>query len=155
MKTADVLMQQALSDNTFPGGVLLVSRDDRVVFFKAYGYADIFSKRAMTKDTIFDLASLTKPLATTLAVIMLIQENKLSLEQKLGSILSSFKRTEKDRIKIKHFLAHVSGLPDYRPYYPKSLYNTCSPIGANSGSLTRNFRKADCLFSWGRSANLR
>jgi CubicO group peptidase (beta-lactamase class C family) len=119
MKTADQLMQQALTDNVFPGGVLLVARDDRIVFCEAYGYADIFTKRAMTKDTIFDLASLTKPLATTLAVIMLIQENKLGLEQKLGSILSSFKSTEKDTIKIKHLLAHVSGLPDYKPYYLK------------------------------------
>ena len=119
MEAADLIMQQALSDNIFPGGVLLVSRDDRIVFCKAYGYADIFTKRVMTEDTIFDLASLTKPLATTLAIIMLIQENKLSLEQKLGSILSSFKRTEKDRIKIKHLLAHVSGLSDYRPYYLK------------------------------------
>jgi CubicO group peptidase (beta-lactamase class C family) len=119
METADSLMQQALSDNIFPGGVLLVSRDDRIVFCKAYGYADIFTKRAMTKDTIFDLASLTKPLATTLAVIMLIQENKLGLEQKLGSVLPSFKSTGKDKIKIKHLLAHVSGLPDYKPYYLK------------------------------------
>ncbi len=119
METADSLMQQALSDNTFPGGVLLVSRDARIIFCKAYGYADIFTKRPMTKDTLFDLASLTKPLATTLAVILLIQENKLGLEQNLGSILPSFKSTEKDKIKIKHLLAHVSGLPDYKPYYLK------------------------------------
>jgi CubicO group peptidase (beta-lactamase class C family) len=119
MKTADLLMKQAISDNVFPGAVLLVSRDKRIVFNKAYGFADVFTKRAMTQDTIFDLASLTKPLATTLAVMMLIQEDKLGLEQKLGSILSSFKNSEKARIKIKHLLAHVSGLPDYKPYYLK------------------------------------
>jgi CubicO group peptidase (beta-lactamase class C family) len=117
MKTADSLMQQAISDNVFPGAVLLVSRDERIVFHKAYGLADMFTERAMTKDTIFDLASLTKPLATTLAVMMLIQENKLGLDQTLGSILSSFKYSDKDQIEIKHLLAHVSGLPDYKPYY--------------------------------------
>ncbi len=117
MKSVDALMHQALAQNVFPGGVLLVSRAYEIVFFKAYGLANIFAKKAMTKDTIFDLASLTKPLATTLAVMVLIQDNQLGLEQELGSIISSFKNTEKEEIKIKHLLAHVSGLPDYRPYY--------------------------------------
>jgi CubicO group peptidase (beta-lactamase class C family) len=117
MKSADFLMHQAVSQNVFPGGVLLVSQGAEIVFCKAYGYANIFTKKTMTKDTIFDLASLTKPLATSLAVMVMLQDNKLSLEQKLGSIISSFKNTEKEEIRIKHLLGHVSGLPDYRPYY--------------------------------------
>ena len=71
----------------------------------------------MTDDTFFDLASLTKPLATTLAVIRLIQQSKLELEQKIGSILPEFKKTNKENIKIKNLLYHNSGLPDYNPYY--------------------------------------
>jgi CubicO group peptidase (beta-lactamase class C family) len=121
MKTADQLMQQAVTEDVFPGGVLLVSKNVRIVFCKAYGFADIFTKRKMTKDTIFDLASLTKPLATTLAVMMLIQQEKINLEQTLGSILPRFKNTEKDKIRIDQLLAHVSGLPDYRPYYLKLI----------------------------------
>ena len=117
MKTADLLMKQDISENVFPGAVLLVSRNERLVFLKAYGFADVFTKRAMATDTIFDLASLTKPLATTLAVMMLIQQNMMGLDQNLGSIDPTFTNSEKDRIKIKHLLAHVSGLPDYKPYY--------------------------------------
>lgn len=71
----------------------------------------------MTKDTIFDLASLTKPLATTLAVIKLIQDSELELDQLLESVIPEFKNTDKGLIKIKHLLGHNSGLPDYRPYY--------------------------------------
>ena len=72
MESANNLMKEAVSDNVFPGGVLLVSKDDPVIFFEAYGHANIFSGRPMTIHTIFDLASLTKPLATTLVIMKLI-----------------------------------------------------------------------------------
>ncbi|MCP4351262.1 MAG: serine hydrolase [Desulfobacterales bacterium] len=117
MEQVDKLMKQALHDSVFPGGALLVSKQGSVVFFEAYGYANIFSKCKMTKDTIFDLASLTKPLATTLAIIMLIQQGKLDIEQSIGHVLPVFKKTEKEQIKIKHLLTHNSGYPDHRPYY--------------------------------------
>jgi CubicO group peptidase (beta-lactamase class C family) len=117
MERVDTLMQRALSENIFPGGVLLFSKEDALIFGKAYGYANIFSKRKMTRDTVFDLASLTKPLATTLAVMRLIQQGKLDLEQNLGSVLPQFKKTDKDHINIRGLLGHNSGLPDYRPYY--------------------------------------
>jgi CubicO group peptidase (beta-lactamase class C family) len=111
------LMQAAVAENIFPGGVLLVSKANTVAFFEAYGYADIFSKRPATKETVFDLASLTKPLATTLAVMRLILQGRMELDQQLGSILPRFKNSDKSRITIKHLLCHNSGLPDYRPYY--------------------------------------
>jgi len=117
MRQVDSLMHQGLSDKVFPGAVLLISRGDSILFIKAYGYANIFTKYPMAEDTIFDLASLTKPLATSLAIMNLVQENKLDLEQSLGSVLLKFKKTEKEQIKIKHLLSHTSGLPDYRPYY--------------------------------------
>jgi len=117
MRQVDTLMQKGLSDKVFPGAVLLISREDSILFRKAYGYANIFTKCPMVEDTIFDLASLTKPLATTLTIMNLVQANKLDLEQSLGSVLPKFKKTEKEQIKIKHLLSHTSGLPDYRPYY--------------------------------------
>jgi CubicO group peptidase (beta-lactamase class C family) len=110
-------MYQAVSEGVFPGAVLLVSKEDKIVFFEAFGYANLFSKNVTTRDTVFDLASLTKPLATTLSVMVLIQQGKLSLEQRIDWILPRFRKTEKKEIKIKHLLCHVSGLPDYRPYY--------------------------------------
>ena len=120
MEQIDRLMKQAVSDHVFPGGVLLVSKNDGVVFFEAYGYADIFSERAMTKDTVFDLASLTKPLATTPAIMRLVSQQRLKLGQHLGSILPCFHHSDKSGITIKQLLCHRSGLADYQPYY-KSL----------------------------------
>ncbi len=119
MRQVDTLMHQGISDKVFPGAVLLISKEDSILFKKAYGYANIFTKCPMTEDTIFDLASLTKPLATTLAIMKLVQEHELDLEQTLGSVLPYFINTEKEQIKIKHLLSHTSGLPDYRPYYKK------------------------------------
>jgi len=117
MKQVDKLMQQAVSDNVFPGAVLLVSRGGETFFFEAYGEANIFSNISVEKDTVFDLASLTKPLATTLAVMKLFQQGKLDIEANLGNVLPQFKATDKEDITIRHLLCHNSGLPDYRPYF--------------------------------------
>jgi CubicO group peptidase (beta-lactamase class C family) len=113
------LMNDAVSGNVFPGGVLLVSVDGEVVFFEAYGVENLFSGNPMTRETIFDLASLTKPLATTLAVMTLVQRSNLTLNQNLGAILPQFKNTDKEKVRIEHLLYHNSGLPDYRPYYTR------------------------------------
>ena len=119
----DSLMKQAVAKEIFPGGVLLVAEKEEIVFFKAYGYAHLSGLRPMTKETIFDLASLTKPLCTTLAVMKLVQYDQIELEDPLGQILPEFERTDKAGIKLKNLLYHDSGLPDYRPYY-KALKRT-------------------------------
>jgi len=121
MSQINDLMIKGVKDKVFPGGVLLVSKNDSIIFFEAYGYANIFSKRIMTKNTIFDLASLTKPLATTLAVMKLIQQEKLDLEQNLGTVLPKFRDTDKKQITVRNLLCHNSGLSDYRPYYIELL----------------------------------
>ena len=104
MKRVDSLMHQAIKDRIFPGGVLLVSRDNRIEFFEAYGCADLFSGAPVTKDTIYDLASLTKPLATTLAVMQLIQESRLSLDQPAVSILPRFMDPLMSQVTIRHLV---------------------------------------------------
>ena len=71
----------------------------------------------MTRDTLFDLASLTKPLATTLAVMHMVNHGVLALDWTISSILPEFDSSGKEKITIRHLLAHVSGLPDYVPYY--------------------------------------
>ena len=114
---ADNLMQKAVSENVFPGAVLLVSRNGSILLHNAYGVADLFTRRAVTRETIFDLASLTKPLTTSLAVMVLIQQGKIRLDQKLGKLLPAFKGDEKSQITVRQLLAHNSGLADYKPFY--------------------------------------
>ena len=117
MEAVDKLMRQAIGDKVFPGGVLLVSKEGEILFHEAYGVAHLSSRTPVTVETNFDLASLTKPLATTLAVMWLVQHNQIKLEQHLGQLLPEFEHTDKASIKPEHLLYHNSGLPDYRPYY--------------------------------------
>ena len=147
MQQVDTLMHKGISDKVFPGAVLLISREDSILFIKAYGYANILTKCPMTEDTIFDLASLTKPLATTLAIMNLVEGNKLDLEQSLGSVLPKFKKTEKEQIKIKHFLSHTSGLPDYRPYY-KELAKL--PMGSRKDALMDLIAREPLIYQTGK-----
>jgi len=122
MTQVEHLMQQAVTDKVFPGAVLLVSKKGNLLFHDAYGFRDLLAKPPMTTGTIFDLASLTKPLATALAMMVLVQQKKIGLEQNLGDVLPAFKKDQKASIKIKHLLYHNSGLADYRAFYKKIAY---------------------------------
>ena len=110
-------MEKAVQDGVFPGAVLLVSKDASPLFFETYGLANNFTRQPVHPDTVFDLASLTKPLATTLAVMKLVEMQKLDLSQSIGSVIPGFKGTDKETVTMAQLLAHTSGLPDYRPYY--------------------------------------
>ena len=134
MESVDRLMKQAVTECIFPGAVLLVSAESTVVFLRAYGLAHIYEKWPVTAETIFDLASLTKPLATTLAVMYLVQNRHITVEDSLGKLLPAFQAGDKAEIKLKHLLYHNSGLPDYRPYYQKL---SKIPMGSRRAALRR------------------
>ena len=119
MKHVRQLMQQAVTDEVFPGAVLLVSQNDQCVFHDAFGFRDLLTNPPMSTATIFDLASLTKPLVTALAVMLLVQQKKVGLDQNLADVLPAFKKDRKASIKIKHLLYHNSGLADYKAFYKK------------------------------------
>jgi len=111
------LIQTALEDKVFPGGVLLASKKGEVLVQEAFGRTDVNTKTLVSPDTIYDLASLTKPLATTLAVMHLVDISSLRLGQTLGNLLPECIGTDKAGITVEHLLAHQSGLPDYRPFW--------------------------------------
>jgi CubicO group peptidase (beta-lactamase class C family) len=111
------LMRQGVAEGVFPGGVLLVSRNGIIEFLRPYGVRNSFTRTSVTAQTVFDLASLTKPLATTPAVMALIRSGHLNLDQCIGGLLSDFNKTDKSCISIRQLLDHTSGLPNYYPYY--------------------------------------
>ncbi len=117
MNAVDALMRRGTAEGIFPGGVLLAGVKGKIVYHEAVGYADLFSRRKMTTQTLFDLASLTKPLATALALFALHQEERLGLDQPAAEFVTAFHKKGKNRITLRHLLAHESGLPAYRPYY--------------------------------------
>lgn len=88
----------------------------------SYGYAALQPQLIkMNVATFFDLASLTKPLATTLAILCLIKEKKISLNEPLYSLLEKSLPPDKKNITLKQLLAHSSGLPAHREYYKKLI----------------------------------
>ncbi len=117
MKSVDHMMRQGVCDNVFPGGVLSVWSSGNQVFEEAYGVTDHTVSAPVRTDTLFDLASLTKPLATALAAMILIEQKRLDLNWKIGEVIADLRHTEKQDIEIRHLLIHNSGLTDYRPYY--------------------------------------
>lgn len=124
----EALMHQALVDQVFPGAVVRVQKGRAKLYQAAFGVTNLQSKVSVTTDTVFDLASLTKPFATTLAVLLLVQTGRLALEQTLGSIIPALDGTQKHEIEVQHLLLHTSGLPDHRPYYKQLLslpYEDC------------------------------
>ena len=120
-------VEAAISKGVFPGAVLLCALDHRIVFHEAFGMADLFENRKMQKHSIFDLASLTKPLATTLAISKLMEKGKLSLDQQIGTLLAEFQNSDKARITIDMLLRHRSGFPAHRHYYLDILHSGKEP----------------------------
>jgi CubicO group peptidase (beta-lactamase class C family) len=117
LANADALMQQGLANDVFPGAVLLVALNDAICFHRAYGVANRYSGRPMTTDTVFDLASLTKPLATAMAVMRLVADSGLDLDLPVGRLIPAFRRAPGKDMRLCHLLEHSAGLADYRPYY--------------------------------------
>ncbi|MBN1841667.1 MAG: serine hydrolase [Deltaproteobacteria bacterium] len=119
MRTVKDLMKRGVDEGVFPGAALLVAREGSILFLEAFGRARLLPERPMTTDTVFDLASLTKPLATAVSVMLLVQQGRVDLDQPLGTTVAEFSDTDKKDISIRQLLAHTSGLPDYQPYYEK------------------------------------
>src|SRR5215475_7316365 len=108
----DTLVQQAIEQKQIPGAVVEIGHGGHVVFRKAYGERSLEPTReAMTLDTVFDMASLTKPLMTATAVMQLCEQGKLSFNDPVEKYLPEFGANGKQDITIRQVLTHYSGLP--------------------------------------------
>ena len=108
------LVEQAVKDRKTPGAVVLIGRGDRVLWQKAIGHRAVEPAiEAMTPDTIFDLASLTKVVATTTSVMQLLEDGRIRLNDRVADYIQGFERYHKAGITIRHLMTHTSGLrPD-------------------------------------------
>ncbi|HEV3202806.1 MAG TPA: serine hydrolase, partial [Gemmataceae bacterium] len=107
----DLLVNEEINRGKLPGAVVLVLRHGKIGFCKAYGRRSIEpSESPMTIDTVFDLASLTKPIATATSVMILLEQGKLRLEDRMGQYFPPFSQNGKDKVTIEHLLLHTSGL---------------------------------------------
>ena len=121
----DAAMRTAIRDGMIPGGVLIVGHDGRIVHRKAYGDRAMVPRReAMTLDTIFDIASLTKVVATTPALMKLFEQGKIRMTDPVTAYLPEFQGGHSD-ITVRDLMTHFSGLrPDLDRDPPWSGYET-------------------------------
>jgi len=122
----DGVIEEAIANKETPGAVVAVIRNGKIVYRKAYGNRAIVpEKEPMTLDTIFDMASLTKVMATATSIMLLVEEGKLSLTDRVVDYIPEFKAHDKESITLKQLLTHFSGLrPDLDLDDPWSGYDT-------------------------------
>jgi len=108
------IIERAIAEKKLPGAVVLVGRGDRVVYEKAVGNRAVEpAAEPMTADTIFDLASLTKVVATTTSVMKLVEDGRIRLSDRVSDYVPGFERYGKANITVRHLMTHTSGLrPD-------------------------------------------
>ena len=145
----DALLNDAIARNLIAGGVVLIGNRDKILFEKAYGrISPLPDAPAMTVDTIFDLASLTKVAATTPAILKLAEEGRLSLLDPAVKWFPEFVGRGKDAILILNLLTHTTGLDDI-PLSSDTPMQSAIEGAANQklkGEIGSRFRYADLNF---------
>lgn len=120
----DDLVNENIKNGTFPGGVVLVAKDGKIVYEKAFGDSqkydmgkELEKPRKTSVETIYDLASVTKVMATTQAIMKLSYEGKLDVNDKVIKHIPEFGKNGKENVKIKDLLTHTSGLTPWKPTF--------------------------------------
>lgn len=144
LRKVDDVVNAAVKDSSFPGAVLLVAKDGVVVHKKAYGSYDytLYSKQ-VDVNTMYDLASVTKVISTTSAIMRLVDEGKLSLNDPITKYIPQFGQNGKEKITIYNLMVHNSGLPAWRRFYdfcstPQCVLDSvfASPLAYKTGDST-------------------
>ncbi len=112
----DEAAREAVASGEIPGVVVLVGQGDQTVLHQAWGWRSLVPEPdEMTTDTIFDVASLTKPLGTAIAVMALVERGEIKLEAPLGRYLREFRSSAFDGVTIERILGHTAGFPALPP----------------------------------------
>lgn len=127
LNAIDTIVQEAIFNNAMPGCVVLVAKNGKIVFHKAYGYTNFDKQKEVTLNMVYDLASVTKISATTLAIMKLYDEKKINLNHKLSDYLSDTKGTDKANLKIKDILWHQAGFIPFITFYKPLLDKNGNP----------------------------
>ncbi|MBV9962481.1 MAG: serine hydrolase [Parafilimonas sp.] len=121
LSVIDSLAYDAIAQHAMPGCVVLVAKNNKIVFNKAYGNLTYNNDQPVTLNTVYDLASVTKISATTLAVMKLYEEGKLDLHKTLGDYLPWVRGTNKSTLVIQDVLLHQAGLVAFIPFYKEII----------------------------------
>jgi CubicO group peptidase (beta-lactamase class C family) len=128
IQTIDSILQQQSDKNLIPGAAIQIRQGGTTIYQQAYGYAKKYNQfkeelsppEKMTTTHLFDLASLTKVVGTTTAIMYLAGNHQLSVNDPVSKYIRAFDTPEKKTITIRHLLTHSSGIPEWYPMYYRS-----------------------------------
>ncbi|RYE11954.1 MAG: class A beta-lactamase-related serine hydrolase, partial [Sphingobacteriales bacterium] len=119
LKEIDDIANEAMREHATPGCVVLVAKDGKVIFNKAYGYHTYDADEPDKLTDIFDVASVTKIGATTMEVMQLVEQGKLSLDSTMGRYVPVARGTNKNNITVRSLMLHQAGLAPYIPFHDR------------------------------------
>jgi len=119
------IINQAIKENIFPGAQIFISKGEKILLNDGFGHFsyDVQSNK-INSESIYDVASLTKVLATTPVVMKLLQKKRIGLDYPLYDFYSEFKEGSKKELTIRHLLTHTSGLKSFKEYYKMKGYDS-------------------------------
>jgi len=121
LNVIDSIANDGIKKHAFPGCVVMVAKDGKIVFDKSYGYLTYDSLQPVYRETIYDMASVTKILATLLSVMKLYDEGKIDLKKTLGDYLPWTKGTNKQNLQLWDILLHEAGMKAFIPFYRETI----------------------------------
>ena len=115
------VVQEGIQKKAYPGAVVLVARKGQIVYHEAFGYQTYRKSIPITKESIFDLASITKVAASTLAIMKLEEEGKIDLDTPIGKYLPDLLLTDKESLTLREIMTHTAGLRSWIPFYVETV----------------------------------
>ncbi|HEX9705698.1 MAG TPA: serine hydrolase domain-containing protein, partial [Gemmatimonadales bacterium] len=136
-------LRSEVDSGSFPGAVVAVGRHGGLALLTGVGVYGLDDPRPVDANTVYDMASLTKVIGLTTAVMMLVDAGKLSLDAPVQRYVPGFIGSGKDRVSLRHLLTHSSGLPAWRPLYTEATTRSTAltltdttPLTTDPGRLT-------------------
>lgn len=123
LKKADSVALRGIAEKAYPGCRIMAVLDGNVIYDKSFGHHTYDQKQPVRHNDIYDVASITKILATTVSVMKLYEVDLIDIDQRVSKYLPELQNTDKKKIIIRDVLAHQAGLPAWIPFYQKLLKN--------------------------------
>ncbi|HKO81733.1 MAG TPA: glycoside hydrolase family 3 N-terminal domain-containing protein [Chitinophagaceae bacterium] len=121
LEAIDSIAKDAIAKKAFPGCVVLAVHDGKIIYNKAFGNYEYGASPAMSLESIFDLASVTKISATTVSIMKLYEQGKIDLKKRLGNYLPAVRGTDKASLQIDDILMHQAGLVPFITFYKETI----------------------------------
>ncbi len=139
LRKVDSIALSGIDTGAYPGCQILAAKDGYIFYQKSFGYQTYDKKQKVENDDVYDLASLTKILATTPALMKMVDEGKIDIDGRLSDYLLYLRGSNKENLGFREVLAHQSGLQSWIPYYEETIWNTDWDTSVYRSSISELF----------------